>query len=117
MHQPGGVYVRACVWDETGAARRPPKIAHGHGWHGDDLIRADGLRFGVCLEEDRLACLAVMGVCVDGRKEVSAYMLLPSKVATGSRQSSVGSLRRDRISRGFPRKSYRALAWSFISSD
>jgi putative transposase len=35
-------------------------------------IWADGLHFGIRLEEDRLACLVVMGVCVDGRKEVIA---------------------------------------------
>jgi transposase-like protein len=35
-------------------------------------IWADGLHFGIRLEEDRLACLVVMGVCADGRKEVIA---------------------------------------------
>jgi len=35
-------------------------------------IWADGVYFGVRLEEDRLACLVVIGVLADGRKEVIA---------------------------------------------
>jgi len=35
-------------------------------------IWADGVYFGVRLEEDRLACLAIIGVLPDGRKEVIA---------------------------------------------
>ena len=35
-------------------------------------IWADGVYFNIRLEEDRLACLVVIGVCPDGRKEVIA---------------------------------------------
>ena len=35
-------------------------------------IWADGVYFGVRLEEDRLACLVIIGVLADGRKEVIA---------------------------------------------
>ena len=56
---------------------------------------ADGLHFGVRLEEDRLACLVVMGVGVDGRKEVLA-------VEGGYRESTEAwaSLLRDLKARG-----------------
>jgi putative transposase len=35
-------------------------------------VWADGVYFGVRLEEDRLACLVIIGVLADGRKEVIA---------------------------------------------
>ena len=73
-------------------------------WHqrslvGKDYIYlwADGLHFGVRLEEDRLACLVILGVAADGRKEVIA-------IADGYRESeeSWASLLRDLKRRGLP---------------
>jgi transposase-like protein len=60
-------------------------------------VWADGLHFGVRLEEDRLACLVIMGVRGDGRKEVVA-------IEDGYRESSEswGSVLRDLRARGMP---------------
>ena len=60
-------------------------------------IWADGLHFGIRLEEDRLACLVVMGVSADGSKEVIA-------LEGGYRESeeSWTSLLRDLRRRGMP---------------
>jgi transposase-like protein len=60
-------------------------------------IWADGLYFNVRLEEDRLACLVVMGVRLDGKKEVIA-------IEDGYRESteSWASLLRDLKRRGVP---------------
>jgi len=58
-------------------------------------IWADGLHFGVRLEEDRLACLIIMGVLANGSKEIIA-------IADGYRESeeSWASLLRDLKRRG-----------------
>ncbi len=60
-------------------------------------IWADGLHFGIRLEEDRLACLVVMGVSADGSKEVIA-------LEGGYRESeeSWTSVLRDLRRRGMP---------------
>jgi transposase-like protein len=60
-------------------------------------IWADGLHFNVRLEEDRLACLVIMGVRLDGKKEVIA-------LEEGYRESteSWASLLRDLKRRGVP---------------
>lgn len=60
-------------------------------------IWVDGLHFNVRLEQDRLACLVVMGVNVDGAKEVIA-------LEDGYRESqeSWASLLRDLKRRGMP---------------
>jgi len=44
-------------------------------------IPVDGVHFNVCLEEDRLCCLVVVGVRLDGRRSSSR-----SRTATGSRR-------------------------------
>jgi putative transposase len=76
--------------DEYDAWRKRPLV-------GKDYVYlwADGLHFGVRLEEDRLACLVIMGVAVDGRKEVIA-------IEDGYRESveSWASLLRDLKRRG-----------------
>jgi putative transposase len=60
-------------------------------------IWADGLHFGIRLEEDRLACLVILGVTADGTKEVIA-------IADGYRESeeSWAGLLRDLKRRGLP---------------
>ena len=60
-------------------------------------IWADGVYFNVRLEEDRLACLVIVGVLPDGRKEVVA-------LEDGYRESteSWASLLRDLKRRGMP---------------
>jgi len=60
-------------------------------------IWADGIYFNVRLEEDRLACLVILGVLPDGRKEVIA-------IEDGYRESteSWASLLRDLKRRGMP---------------
>ena len=60
-------------------------------------IWADGVYFNVRLEEDRLACLVIIGVLPDGRKEVIA-------IEDGYRESteSWASLLRDLKRRGMP---------------
>jgi transposase-like protein len=60
-------------------------------------IWADGVHFNIRLEEDRLACLVVVGVLPDGRKEVIA-------LEDGYRESaeSWASLLRDLKRRGMP---------------
>jgi transposase-like protein len=60
-------------------------------------IWADGLYFNVRLEEDRLACLVLIGVRLDGKKEVIA-------IEDGYRESteSWASLLRDLKRRGMP---------------
>ena len=60
-------------------------------------IWADGLHFNVRLEEDRLACLVLIGVRLDGKKEVIA-------IEDGYRESteSWASLLRDLKQRGMP---------------
>ncbi|HHE71216.1 MAG TPA: IS256 family transposase [Chloroflexi bacterium] len=60
-------------------------------------IWADGVYFNVRLEEDRLACLVIVGVLPDGRKEVIA-------IEDGYRESteSWASLLRDLKRRGMP---------------
>jgi len=60
-------------------------------------IWADGLHFNVRLEEDRLACLVIIGVLVDGRKEVIG-------IEDGYRESeeSWAGLLRDLKRRGMP---------------
>jgi transposase-like protein len=60
-------------------------------------IWADGVYFNVRLEEDRLACLVIMGVLSDGRKEVIA-------IEDGYRESAESwtSLLRDLKRRGLP---------------
>ena len=71
-------------------------------WHKRPLgdkdyvyIWADGLHFQIRLEEDRLACLIIMGVCEDGHKEIVA-------IEDGYRESteSWGSLLRNLRERG-----------------
>jgi transposase-like protein len=60
-------------------------------------VWADGLYFNVRLEEDRLACLVLIGVRLDGKKEVIA-------IEDGYRESteSWASLLRDLKRRGMP---------------
>jgi putative transposase len=60
-------------------------------------VWADGVYFNVRLEEDRLACLVIVGVLPDGRKEVIA-------IEDGYRESSESwaSLLRDLKRRGMP---------------
>ena len=60
-------------------------------------VWADGLHFGVRLEDDRLACLVLVGVRPDGAKEVIA-------IEDGYRESteSWASLLRDLKGRGMP---------------
>lgn len=60
-------------------------------------IWADGLHFGIRLEEDRLACLVILGVTAGGSKEVIA-------IADGYRESeeSWAGLLRDLKRRGLP---------------
>jgi transposase-like protein len=60
-------------------------------------IWADGVYFNVRLEEDRLACLVIIGVLPDGRKEVIA-------IEDGYRESTESwtSLLRDLKRRGMP---------------
>jgi putative transposase len=73
-------------------------------WHKRSLegkdyvyIWADGVYFNVRLEQDRLACLVIIGVLPDGRKEVIA-------IEDGYRESteSWASLLRDLKHRGMP---------------
>jgi putative transposase len=73
-------------------------------WHKRSLegkdyayIWADGVYFNVRLEQDRLACLVIIGVLPDGRKEVIA-------IEDGYRESteSWASLLRDLKRRGMP---------------
>lgn len=70
-----------------------------HSLAGRDYVYiwADGVYFNVRLEEDRLACLVIIGVLPDGRKEVIA-------IEDGYRESteSWGSLLRDLKRRGMP---------------
>lgn len=56
------------VWQDEYDVWRKRSLA------GKDYVYlwADGLHFGVRLEEDRLACLVIMGVAIDGSKEVIA---------------------------------------------
>jgi len=56
------------VWQEECQAWRKCSLA------GKEYVSvsADGVYFGIRLEEDRLACLVVIGVLPDGRKEVIA---------------------------------------------
>ena len=60
-------------------------------------VWADGVYFNVRLEEDRLACLVIVGVLPDGRKEIIA-------IEDGYRESteSWASLLRDLKRRGMP---------------
>ena len=60
-------------------------------------VWADGVYFNVRLEEDRLACLVIVGVLPDGRKEVIA-------IEDGYRESTESwtSLLRDLRGRGMP---------------
>jgi transposase-like protein len=81
------------VWQEEYAAWRKRSL------NGKDYIYlwADGVYFNVRLEDDRLACLVVMGVLPDGRKEVIA-------LEDGYRESteSWASVLRDLKRRGMP---------------
>jgi transposase-like protein len=81
------------VWQEEYRAWRKRPL------DGTDYVYiwADGLHFQVRLEEDRLACLIIMGVRDDGRKEVIA-------VEDGYRESaeSWASVLRDLRARGMP---------------
>ena len=81
------------VWQEEYQAWRKRSLK------GKDYayIWADGVYFNVRLEEDRLACLVVIGVLPDGRKEVIA-------IEDGYRESteSWASLLRDLKRRGMP---------------
>jgi transposase-like protein len=78
-------------WQEEYKAWRKRSLA------GTDYVYvwADGLHFQVRLEEDRLACLIVMGVREDGRKEIIA-------IEDGYRESaeSWASVLRDLRARG-----------------
>ena len=67
------------------------------GGKGYVYIWADGVYFNIRLEEDRLACLVIIGVLPDGRKEVIA-------LEDGYRESteSWASLLRDLKRRGMP---------------
>ena len=81
------------VWQDEYQAWRKRSLA------GTDYVYiwADGVYFNVRLEEDRLACLAVMGVRADGTKEIIA-------LEDGYRESqeSWASLLRDLRRRGMP---------------
>jgi transposase-like protein len=80
-------------WQEEYRAWRKRSLA------GTDYVYiwADGLHFQVRLEEDRLACLIIMGVREDGRKEIIA-------IEDGYRESteSWASVLRDLRERGMP---------------
>jgi len=80
-------------WQEEYAVWRQRSLA------GTDYVYiwADGLYFNVRLEEDRLACLVLIGVRMDGRKEVIA-------IEDGYRESteSWASLSRNLKRRGMP---------------
>lgn len=80
-------------WQEEYRAWRKRPLA------GTDYVYiwADGLHFQVRLEEDRLACLIIMGVREDGRKEIIA-------IEDGYRESSESwaSVLRDLRERGMP---------------
>ena len=80
-------------WQEEYATWRRRSLA------GTDYVYlwADGLYFNVRLEEDRLACLVLIGVRMDGKKEVLA-------IEDGYRESSESwaSLLRDLTRRGMP---------------
>lgn len=80
-------------WQEEYRAWRKRPLA------GTDYVYiwADGLHFQVRLEEDRLACLVIMGVREDGRKEIIA-------IEDGYRESaeSWASVLRDLRARGRP---------------
>tara|TARA_Y100000310_G_scaffold289044_1_gene315160 strand:- start:119 stop:1381 length:1263 start_codon:yes stop_codon:yes gene_type:complete len=81
------------VWqDEYKAWRKRPLMGKDYVY-----IWADGVHFQVRLEEDRLACLVIIGVLPDGTKEVIA-------LEDGYRESreSWASLLRDLKSRGMP---------------
>jgi putative transposase len=81
------------VWqDEYKAWRRRSLMGKDYVY-----IWADGVHFQVRLEEDRLACLVIIGVLPDGTKEVIA-------LEDGYRESkeSWASLLRDLKSRGMP---------------
>lgn len=56
------------VWQEEYRAWRKRSLADKEYVY----IWADGVYFGIRLEEDRLGCLVIMGVLPDGRKEVIA---------------------------------------------
>jgi len=81
------------IWQDEYVAWRKRSLA------GTDYVYiwADGVYFNVRLEEDRLACLAIMGVRADGTKEIIA-------LEDGYRESqeSWASLLRDLRRRGMP---------------
>jgi putative transposase len=79
------------VWQEEYAAWRKRSL-EGKRY---TYVYADGVYFNIRLEEDRLACLVMVGVLPDGRKEVIA-------LEDGYRESteSWGSLLRDLKRRG-----------------
>jgi len=81
------------VWQEEYQAWRKRSL------QGKDYVYVwvDGLYFGIRLEEDRLACLVMIGVLADGSKEVIA-------IEDGYRESqeSWASLLRDVKRRGMP---------------
>jgi len=81
------------VWQEDYAAWRKRSLK------GKEYVYiwADGVYFNVRLEEDRLACLVIIGVLPDGRKEVIA-------LEDGYRESteSWASVLRDLKRRGMP---------------
>ena len=81
------------VWQDEYVAWRKRSLA------GTDYVYiwADGVYFSVRLEEDRLACLVIMGVRADGTKEIIA-------LEDGYRESqeSWASLLRDLRRRGMP---------------
>ena len=81
------------VWQEEYQAWRKRSL------EGKDYVYiwADGVYFNVRLEQDRLACLVIIGVLPDGRKEVIA-------IEDGYRESteSWASLLRDLKQRGMP---------------
>ena len=83
----------AQIWQEEYQAWRQRSLV------GKDYVYvwADGVYFGVRLEEDRLACLVIIGVLPDGTKEVIA-------LEDGYRESeeSWASLLRDLKLRGMP---------------
>jgi len=81
------------VWQEE------YEVWRKHSLEGKDYVYiwADGVYFNVRLEQDRLACLVIIGVLPDGRKEVIA-------IEDGYRESteSWASLLRDLKRRGMP---------------
>ena len=81
------------IWQDEYRAWRTRSLA------GKDYVYvwADGLHFGVRLEDDRLACLVLVGVLPDGTKEVIA-------IEDGYRESTEAwaSLLRDLKRRGMP---------------